>query len=65
MSDRDGNVIPMDKDDFNSAVLLEFEDATFYCPAKWDEYLKKAYGDYMKLPPENKRFTHETGCRWV
>lgn len=24
----------------------------------YDEYLKYTYGDYMQLPPENKRKTH-------
>lgn len=34
---------------------LPFEDTTFSCPIKSDEYLKRAYGDYMQFPPEKDR----------
>lgn len=37
---------------FNSMI---FEDTEFSVPAGYDEYLKAAYGDYMQLPPEDKR----------
>lgn len=46
-------VIPMEC--FTKYVQLPFEDDTFSCPADADLYLKCAYGDYMKLPPEDKR----------
>ena len=36
-------------------VQLQFEDTYFSCPAGYDDYLKAVYGDYMKLPPEDKR----------
>ena len=32
-----------------------FEGEEFYAPAKIHEYLEQIYGDYMKLPPEEKR----------
>ena len=35
--------------------LIAFEDRSYYCPEKTDEYLKKIYKDYMKLPPESER----------
>lgn len=47
------------KNEFEKTVLLEFEGVqlpTFSC---WETYLQGMYGDYMKLPPEEKRFTHE------
>jgi hypothetical protein len=47
------------KNEFEKTVLLEFEGLqlpTFSC---WEMYLKGMYGDYMKLPPEEKRLTHE------
>ena len=31
----------------------------FNIPVEYDCFLKVAYGDYMKLPPENERVTHE------
>ena len=38
-----------------SFVRLTFEDTAFPCPAGYDDYLKAVYGDYMELPPEDKR----------
>jgi lipopolysaccharide cholinephosphotransferase len=39
-------------------TLYEFEDAKFFGPENADAYLKSLYGDYMKLPPLNKRISH-------
>jgi lipopolysaccharide cholinephosphotransferase len=39
---------------------LEFEGKMFKCMANYDSYLKILYGDYMQLPPENKRLPHVT-----
>lgn len=39
-------------------VLCKFEDIQIYIPEDADAYLKRVYGDYMKLPPEEKRVTH-------
>lgn len=36
-----------------------FEGEMFNIPEEYDRFLKVAYGDYMKLPPENERVTHE------
>lgn len=38
---------------------LEFEKEHFKGIKNWDLYLKQLYGDYMKLPPVEKRRTHE------
>ena len=40
---------------FASAVELEFCDTSFPAPVGYDQYLRNIYGDYMKLPPEDKR----------
>lgn len=37
---------------------ISFEGITFSGPENPDEYLKSIYGDYMQLPPENKRVNH-------
>lgn len=36
----------------------QFEDTAFWGPVNADYLLTKTYGDYMKLPPEDKRETH-------
>lgn len=36
----------------------EFCGRTVYLPSKCDAYLKNAYGDYMKIPPESDREHH-------
>lgn len=47
------------KSEFEKAVEVEFEGHTFPTFSCWDSYLKGLYGDYMKLPPEEKRQTHD------
>lgn len=39
-------------------VEVPFENRTFRVVADNDAYMKRMYGDYMKLPPEDKRETH-------
>lgn len=39
-------------------VLLPFEQKEYWAPEAYDACLRSAYGDYMKLPPEEKRVTH-------
>lgn len=40
---------------FGNLCQMQFEDTTFSCPEDGDLYLRHIYGDYMKLPPEDKR----------
>ena len=37
---------------------IKFENMYVSAPNKIEVYLKTRYGDYMKLPPEDKRHTH-------
>src|SRR6476469_6227723 len=39
-------------------LRVKFEDAEAYIPIGWHTYLKRMYGDYMKLPPPEKRHGH-------
>lgn len=39
-------------------VWMDFENIQVPCPVKWHEYLTFMFGDYMQLPPEEKRKTH-------
>lgn len=43
---------------FTDRILLPFEGHRFYCPRHYDAMLSSQYGDYMTLPPEDKRVTH-------
>ena len=46
------------KEWFTERVKLPFEGYEFWAPKEWDKYLTRIYGDYMKLPPEDKRVNH-------
>lgn len=43
---------------FGSVVEVEFEGKKFFAPVGYKEYLHNLYGDYMKIPPEDKRERH-------
>lgn len=47
-----------DKDIFDNAVYVEFEDTELPIPEGYHRYLTKAFGDYMTLPPPEKRQNH-------
>lgn len=40
---------------YNGYVLLEFEAIKLKAPVNYDKWLTQFYGDYMQLPPEEKR----------
>ena len=46
------------KDNIFPLGTIEFEGKTFSCPNNPDAYLTEQYGDYMQLPPEDKRQIH-------
>ena len=43
---------------FDKAVYFNFEGEQMPVPAGYDEYLRIAFGDYMKLPPKEKQVPH-------
>ena len=45
-------------DRFDQPVLLSFEGKEYLAPRDYDLVLTKTYGDYMTLPPPDKRVTH-------
>ena len=48
----------MPKKEWMNRTKVEFEGHEFWAPGCWDLYLRNLYGDYMQLPPEEKRVTH-------
>ena len=49
---------------FDTLVLHKFEDEMFYIPVNYDPILRVEYGDYMQLPPEEKRIPHHVVDVW-
>lgn len=43
---------------FDSFVDVSFEGKQYKAPIGYDEWLRSFYGDYMVLPPEDKRVSH-------
>lgn len=48
------------KELYADAVEVDFEGLKFKAPVGYDAVLRGIYGDYMELPPEEKRVTHHT-----
>ena len=49
------NKIIWDDADFAEVLMMPFEDMLAPVPAGYDHYLRKWFGDYMQLPPEEDR----------
>lgn len=50
--------IKASKSIFYEMIDIEFEKKFYPVPKKYDEWLKLFYGDYMVLPPKEKRIPH-------
>jgi lipopolysaccharide cholinephosphotransferase len=48
----------VEKSIFNQTEEMLFEGKYFRVPVGYDQWLSALYGEYMKLPPEDKRVTH-------
>lgn len=53
------------KKGFEEERKSKFENLEIRIPSDYDNCLSKCYGDYMQLPPKNKRFaTHDFTAFW-
>lgn len=53
------------KELYDRTILVEFEGRNFPAPEGYDKYLRHLYGDYMQMPPEDKRVSvHEFKLYW-
>ena len=50
---------------FENRIKVSFENHMFYTTGYYEEYLEKMYGDYMQIPPENERDTHNIIARYI
>ncbi|MCW6675856.1 LicD family protein [Aerococcaceae bacterium NML180378] len=48
----------LDRAWFSETIMLPFENIKVPVPKEYDAILKKIYGNYMQLPPEDKRVAH-------
>ena len=47
-----------DKSVFDSFIEVEFEGRLYKAPVGYDQWLRSFYGEYMQLPPVEKRVSH-------
>ena len=60
-----GRKMPLSQDDLFPVKKLSFEGYEFCVPNDYDKVLRKIYGDYMKLPPEEERISkHGFNAYW-
>ncbi len=48
----------------NKTCMVDFEGKKYPAFEQYDEYLKYRYGNYMQLPPEDKRIPHPVEAYW-
>lgn len=51
----------IEKEVYSEPIKVFFEGKEYNAPKNWEVYLKKLYGNYMELPPEEKRTIHFIG----
>lgn len=50
--------------DMEAYINLPFEDRVYKAMVGYDDHLTRTYGDYMTLPPEDQRTTHQFEAYW-
>ena len=54
----------MKKSDLGETIFGEFEGRQYRIPKEYHKYLTQIYGDYMQLPPKEKRMSTHTFKAW-
>jgi lipopolysaccharide cholinephosphotransferase len=50
----------LEREWFSDSVELPFEGRKYLAPIGADKYMRRLFGDYMRLPPEDKRISHHS-----
>lgn len=58
-------VFRFSKQNIDNRRLAKFEKYQFYIPENWDAYLTFTYGNYMELPSEEHRMTHDIHAEYI
>lgn len=53
------------RSEFEQPASVTFEGREYACCSCWEQYLVNKYGDYMQLPPEDKRQGHSFEHAWL
>ena len=61
----DGPGQALRKAEYEDLIEMDFEGCTFYGIKAWDKYLSGVFGNYMQLPPEEDRLTHDFEAYYV
>lgn len=51
--------------EFKDLILAKFEDTEFYIPRNARKHLTAQYGDFMKIPDEKDRITHDIQAKYI
>ena len=54
----------LEKELFNDYIYLKFENENFMAIKEYDKYLTHVYGNYMQIPPIEKRESHYLEAYW-
>ncbi len=61
----DGPGQAVSPEEYDNLSELPFEGRQFFAISCWDRYLRGVFGDYMQLPPEEERITHDLEAYWL
>ena len=61
----DGPGQAVSPEEYDNLVEMLFEGQKFFAIPGWKQYLTGVFGDYMQLPPEEERITHELEAYWL